>query len=301
MSAPPPETHCGFIAVVGLPNAGKSTLMNQLVGAKVSIVSRRVQTTRNRVLGILIHNQAQLILIDTPGIFAPQKTIERAMVDVAFNALDEADCIIHIADASLKNVLKSNTEIIGKLPADKPVILVLNKTDKTKKPALLKVAAEMNEAFPYKATFMVSAMNGAGTADILEPLAEMMQPGPWLFDPDQMTDMPMRMMAAEITREKIFEQLHAELPYAVMVQTENWENFDNGSIKIDQAVYVERPSQKAIMLGKGGSRIKEIGMAARLEMEEIFGQKVHLKLFVKVEKDWAEKADNLRLIGILPS
>lgn len=295
------QQRCGFVAVVGLPNAGKSTLINQLVGSKVSIVSSKVHTTRNRILGIALHKEAQIILMDTPGIFdaGGARPMEKAMVGLAFDTLEESEAVIHIVDAATSKTLGKNADIIKKLPDNKPVILVLNKTDKVHKPDLLKLATEFNEAFNYDATFMVSSLKGSGTDGLLKHLAEQVKPGDWMFDEDQITDMPMRMMAAEITREKIFNQLHEELPYAAMVQTEQWETFDNGSIKIGQLVFVERDSQKAIVLGKGGSRIKQIGQEARLEMEEIFGARIHLKLFVKVEDKWAERPENLRLLGLI--
>lgn len=295
------ETRCGFVAVIGLPNAGKSTLINQLVGSKVSIVSSKVHTTRNRILGIALHKKAQIILMDTPGIFdaGGARAMEKAMVGLAFDTLEESECAVHIVDAAAKNPLEKNAELITKLPSDKPVLLVLNKTDKIRKPDLLALATGFNEAFSYEATFMVSSLKGDGTSQVLEHLAEQVKPGEWMFDEDQITDMPMRMMAAEITREKIFNQLHKELPYAAMVQTESWEAFDNGSIKINQLVFVERDSQKAIVLGKGGSRIKQIGQEAREELEEIFEARIHLKLFVKVQDKWAERPENLRLIGLM--
>jgi len=301
MSAFDENTRCGFVSVIGLPNAGKSTLINHLVGSKVSIVSPKTHTTRNRILGIALHGQAQIILIDTPGIFdaGGSRTMEKAMVGAAFDALEESDFAIHLVDVSMKNPLNKNKALIEKLPKNKPVLLALNKTDKVKKEELLELAAAFNDAFPYEATFMISALKGHGTKTLLEHLAANLTVGPWLFEEDQITDMPMRLMAAEITREKIFNQLHQELPYAAMVHTEDWEHFDNGSIKIGQIVFVERDSQKAIVLGKGGSRIKQIGQEAREELEKIFDTRIHLKLFVKVQDNWAEKNENLRLMGLL--
>jgi GTPase len=298
MSENPDNQRCGFAAVIGLPNAGKSTLVNTLVGTKVSIVSKRVQTTRCRVLGIALHENAQVILIDTPGIFAPQKTLEKAMVSAALESLDQADVIVHIVDAGFKDALKRNQELIKKLPRDMPVVLVLNKVDKVEKTALLTLSTMFNEAYPYAATFMISALKGQGAKDVLVDLASRIEEGPWIFAEDQITDMPMRLMAAEITREKIFDMLYQELPYAVMVETEKWEEFKNGSVKIDQAIFVEKDSQKAIILGKGGAQIKKIGETARKDMENIFGMPVHLKLFVKVQKDWPEDAANYRHIGL---
>lgn len=301
MSAASQNTACGFVSVIGLPNAGKSTLINRLVGAKVSIVSPKTHTTRNRILGIALHENAQIILIDTPGIFdaGGSRPMEKAMVAAAFDALEESEFAIHLVDVSLKSPLEKNRALIEKLPENKPVLLVLNKTDKIKKEQLLTLAASFNDAFPYAATFMISALKGSGTDTLLSHLAANMKPGPWMFEEYQITDMPMRLMAAEITREKIFNQLHNELPYAAMVYTENWEHFDNGSIKISQVVFVERDSQKAIVLGKGGTRIKQIGQEAREELEKIFDARIHLKLFVKVQGNWAERDENLRLMGLL--
>lgn len=290
---------CGFVSVVGLPNAGKSTLINTLVGSKVSIVSPKVQTTRTRVLGIVTQAQSQIIFVDTPGIFDAQKTLERAMVGAAYEALEESDIVMHIIDASKKNIVPVNEAIIKKFPQNKPVILVLNKTDIVDKPDLLKITTALNAAFGYTATFMVSALKNKGVSDVLSPLAELLPQGPWMFAEDELTDMPMRMMAAEITREKIFYQLHQELPQATMVHTENWEVFENGSVKIDQVVYVQRESQKAIVLGKGGLRIKQIGREARLELEQLFDMRIHLKIHVKVQENWSERPENLRLLGLL--
>jgi GTP-binding protein Era len=298
MSLHEDEKQFGSVAVLGLPNAGKSTLVNALVGSKVSIVSPKVQTTRSRVLGIAMQGRAQVVLIDTPGVFAPKKPLERAMVKAAYDALDGADIVLHLVDASVKNPAEKNAEIIEKLPKDAFVMLVLNKVDQVKKEELLTLSVDLNGRFDYRATYMVSALKGSGTADVLKGLAQNLPAGEWAFDEDQLTDMPMRLMAAEITREKIFQQLHQELPQAVMVETETWEQFDDGSIKIGQAITVQREGQKAIVLGRGGSRIKQIGQAARLDLEEIFGLRIHLKLFVKVEEDWAGRAENYQRIGL---
>lgn len=292
------DKRCGFVAVLGLPNAGKSTLVNALVGSKVSIVSKRVQTTRCRVLGIALHEKSQVILIDTPGIFAPEKTLEKVMVKAAWDALEQTDVIIHIVDAGIKDAARKNQEIIRGLPEKATILLVLNKTDKVAKPDLLALSQALNTAYPYAATFMISALKNEGTADILRDLAGRVAQGSWIFEEDQITDMPMRLLAAEITREKIFEMLYQELPYAVLVETEKWENFNNGSVKIDQVIYVQRDSQKAIVLGKGGNQIKTIGAASRLELEQIMGARVHLKLFVKVQENWAERAENYALMGL---
>lgn len=296
------KSHCGFVSVIGLPNAGKSTLINTLVGAKVSIVSRKVQTTRCRVLGIALHDEAQIILIDTPGIFKPKKTLEKAMVSSALSSFDEAEFIVHIVDAAMRNPLEANSVVMRALDdqgANKQnVILVLNKVDRVSKPALLAIAQDMNEAFPYMATFMISATEGKGVPDLADFLAEKLPEGPWMFPEDQITDMPMRLMAAEITREKIYDQIHQEIPYSVFVATESWENFDDGSVKISQVIFVQKESQKGIVLGKGGSKIKAVGQAARIELEDILDTRVHLKTFVRVQENWAERLENYEMFGL---
>jgi GTP-binding protein Era len=293
------STRCGFACILGLPNAGKSTLVNALVGSKVSIVSRKSQTTRSRVLGILMQDDTQIVLVDTPGIFTPKKIMEKAMVQAAWDALDGADVIVHLVDASSRDAIESNGIILEKISAEKPCLLVLNKTDRVNKPdSVCNLAQKMNERFNYAGTFMISALTKDGISDVLADIAKRLPAGPFLFDPEQTTDMPMRLIAAEITREKIFENLHQELPYAVFIETESWENFDDGSVKIDQTVYVQRDSQKAIVLGKGGNQIKQIGQSSRRELEEMMGCRVHLKLFVKVKEDWPERAEYLQLMGL---
>lgn len=292
------DTKAGFVSIIGLPNAGKSTLLNTLVGNKVSIVSRKVQTTRNRVLGITVQGDTQIIFIDTPGIFVPKKTLEKAMVRTAYDAIPEGDIVAHLVDVTTPGALEKNRIILDKLNSDTPTILVLNKVDQVKKSDLLHLAAQFNGAFRYNNTFMISALHGQGTTDLITHLISDMPNGPFLFDEDQISDMPMRLMAAEITREKIFDRLHQELPYSIMVYTENWEEFENNSIKINQVILVERDSQKGIVLGKSGQKVKEIGTMARQELEEIMGTRIHLKLFVKVQENWAERPDNYRLMGL---
>ena len=294
-----PDKSCGFVSVIGLPNAGKSTLINTLVGQKVSIVSSKKQTTRCRVLGIMIHdNKHQMIFIDTPGVFDAKKSMEHAMVGAAFDSLGEGDCILHLVSASEPDAANKAVLIEKRLPKNKPVFLALNKVDNVKKEKLLDLAATLNENFDYKATFMISGLKNKGLETMLDALAREMPEGLWHFEEDEVTTMPMRMLAAEITREKIFEQLHRELPYAALVETENWEQFDNGDIKISQAIYIQRDSQKAIVLGKGGSRIQKIGKAARLELEDMMGCKVHIKLFVKVKENWPDNPENYGLMGL---
>ena len=291
---------CGIVAVIGLPNAGKSTLTNALVGEKVSIVSRKVQTTRACVMGIISCGAAQLILVDTPGMFkaSDNKMLEQAMVKAAWSALSDADCVVHLVDVSAGNIRKSNASILNRLPDKKPCFLALNKIDKLDKSALLSLASDLNEAFAYEKTFMVSALKNKGLDSMVATFVQYLPQGPWMFSEDQASNMPVRMMAAEMTRETMFEQLHQELPYDIMVVTENWEEFENGSVKIDQLIYVKKESQKGIVVGKGGQRIKKIGLKTRAELEDILQQHVHLKLRVKVQENWSERAENYPLIGL---
>jgi len=287
----------GSCALVGLPNVGKSTLTNALVGSKVSIVTRKVQTTRCRITGIMIQDNSQIVLVDTPGVFAPKTKLDQAMVGAAWDALDETDIVLHIVDAGGRDPLKQNKALLEKLPEGK-AILILNKIDETNKDVFLKLAADFNDAHPYGATFMISALKQKGLAELRNFITEAMPKSPWGFDEDDLTDMPMRFMAAEITREKIFLQLHEELPYSIFVETETWEQFDNGNVKIGQVIVVQKDSQKAIVLGKGGSRIKKIGESARMDMSETFGFPVHVKLFVKVQKNWADISENYLKMGL---
>lgn len=291
---------CGYVSVIGIPNAGKSTLVNTLVGSKVSIVSRKVQTTRSRILGIALHANAQIILIDTPGIFKAKKTLEKAMVNAALSSFEEADFIIHIIDSKAKNPVENNRALQKTLKDRNAqnVILVLNKIDKMEKTKLLALTQELNDAFSYKATFMISALNGKGVEDLAAYLSGNLPEGVWMYDRDQITDMPMRLMAAEITREKIYDLVHQEIPYSVFVKTESWENFDNGSVKISQVIYVQKESQKGILLGKGGAKIKAIGRAAREELEGILGTRTHLKTYVRVQENWTECAENYEMFGL---
>ena len=286
----------GFIAVVGEPNAGKSTLINQLVGQKVSIVSPKVQTTRQRILGIAISGEAQLVLIDTPGIFAPKKRLDRAMVASAWDAGKDADQIILIVDASQKSQARS-LEILKGLDGRK-VILALNKVDAVDKEKLLKIAQQYSAFENVSEIFMISALTGDGVSDLMAHLVEQAPEGIWMFPEDDITDMPQRLWAAEITREQLYHQLHQELPYETFIETEAWEEFDNGDVKINQVIYVNRDSQKSIILGKRGSKIKEISQAARTELTSLLGRKVHLYLYVKVAEDWSEKAAFYRNAGL---
>lgn len=283
------DQRCGFVSIIGAPNAGKSTLVNRLVGAKVSIVSPKVQTTRTRVMGVVNHDDAQIVFIDTPGIFQPRKRLEKAMVAAAWQGTADAEEILLLVDAGKGRVNDDTKAIIGRLKdSQREVILLLNKIDMVQKEKLLAITADLNAEGIFKETYMISALTGDGVQTLLDTLAKRMPQGPWMFGDDQISDMPMRLLAAEITREKIFLQLGDELPYASTVETEQWEDFENGDVKISQTVYVMRDTQKAIVLGKGGARIKKIGQAAREELEEILERRVHLSLFVKVRDKWTD-------------
>ena len=284
-----PQQRCGFVSIIGAPNAGKSTLVNRLVGAKVSIVSPKVQTTRTRVMGVVNHDDTQIVFVDTPGIFQPRKRLEKAMVAAAWQGTADAEEILLLVDVGKGRINDDTKSIIGRLKdTQRTVILLLNKIDMLQKDKLLALAADLNAEGIFKEIFMISALTGDGVAALMDTLAARMPEGPWMFGEDQISDMPMRMLAAEITREKIFLQLGDELPYSSTVETELWEDFDNGDVKISQTVYVMRDSQKAIVLGKGGARIKKIGQAAREELEEILERRVHLSLFVKVRDKWTD-------------
>jgi GTP-binding protein Era len=287
MSAPS-KTSCGFFALIGAPNVGKSTLVNRIVGAKVSIVSPKVQTTRTRVLGITIREQSQIIFIDTPGIFAPKRRLDRAMVASAWGGASDADGVILLVGA--KRGISADTRLImdGLKKQNRQVMLGINKIDLVKKPILLDLAATLTETGLFTEIFMISAETGDGVDDLLDNLTEQLPQGPWMFPEDQISDMPSRLLAAEITREKVYLQLHQELPYAVTVETEKWEQGDDGSAKVNQIIYVQKPGQKAIVLGKGGAKIKKIGEMARKELEDLLGHRVHLFLFVKVRENWGE-------------
>lgn len=286
------KTHCGFVSLIGAPNAGKSTLINQLVGSKVSIVTHKVQTTRNRIVGLVMHDNCQIAFVDTPGIFTPQKRLEKAMVDAAWQGADEADIICLLVDAARHKRRDETLEIIKKLEKQKRrCILILNKVDIADKPKLLELAAALNENDIFDQTFMISAKTGSGKKDLLDYLSSQLPEGPYLYDPDSLTDMPMRLFSAEITREKLFLQLQDELPYALAVETESYEVNEKGHVLISQVIYITRDSHKPIVLGKGGSRIKRIGKESRLELEDILETKVNLKLFVKVRKNWVENPE----------
>ncbi|MFN7102115.1 MAG: GTPase Era [Pseudorhizobium sp.] len=291
-------TRSGFVALIGATNAGKSTLLNRLVGAKVSIVSHKVQTTRAIVRGIAIHKTAQIVFMDTPGIFKPRRRLDRAMVMSAWGGAKDADLILLLIDS--ERGLRGDADAIlqGLKDVHQPKILVLNKIDRVDPESLLKLTAAANEVVEFERTFMVSATTGSGCTDLLDFLTDRLPEGPWYYPEDQISDLPMRQLAAEITREKLFLRLHQELPYASHVETEKWEERKDGSVRIEQVIYVERDSQKKIALGKGGDAIKAISTASRKELSEILGQPVHLFLFVKVRENWGDDPERFREMGL---
>jgi GTP-binding protein Era len=292
------ETRCGFVVLIGAPNAGKSTLLNALVGSKVSIVSRKVQTTRTLVRGIAIEGTAQIIFVDTPGIFMPRRRLDQAMVTSAWGGAGDADLVGLLVDAS-KGVDEAVEAILSGLPKLKAsAILVLNKIDTVERSSLLKLTAEINMRFAFRETFMISALTGDGVAPLKARLAAMMPEGPWLYPEDQVSDAPLRLLAAEITREKLFERLHDELPYQSTVETDSWKELPDGSSRIEQTIYVARDGQKKIVIGDGGRTIKAIGQAARKEIAEAAEQKVHLFLFVKVRPGWVDDPERYREMGL---
>jgi GTP-binding protein Era len=292
------ETSCGFVALIGAPNAGKSTLINQLVGAKVSIVSRKVQTTRGLVRGIAIEGQAQIIFVDTPGIFAPKRRLDRAMVSSAWGGAGDADAVALLVDAR-SGMDEEVTAILARLAQVRATkVLVLNKIDTVEAPSLLALAAKLNAELPFAETFMISALRGHGVLKLKQRLAAMMPAGPWLYPEDQISDAPLRSLAAEITREKIFERLHDELPYQSTVETELWKDMPDGSARVEQTIYVMREGHKKIVIGEGGRTIKAIGMAARKDIMAAAEQTVHLFLFVKVRENWLDDPERYREIGL---
>jgi GTPase len=296
-------TRCGFVAVLGAPNAGKSTLVNSLVGTKVSIVSPKVQTTRTIVRGIALEGDSQIVFVDTPGIFeGATRRLERAMVSVAWSGAQDADAVLLVVDGA--RAIEDNTKAILSSLAKRqkknptPVMLVVNKVDAAKKERLLETTSWLNEALDFAETFMVSALSGDGTDKILDILSASMPISPWLFPEDDVSDMPQRLLAAEITREKLFMALRQELPYDCAVETETWKEFKDGSARIDQTIYVTRDSQKPIVLGKGGKAIKAVGEQARIELESLLGRRLHLFLHVKVEPKWRERRAHYSAWGL---
>lgn len=291
-------TRAGFVAIIGAPNAGKSTLLNQLVGSKVAIVTHKVQTTRARIRGIAIEGNAQIVFVDTPGIFKPKRRLDRAMVDAAWGGAKDSDQVLLLIDVQ-KGVTEEVRAILKSLEdSQRKVLLALNKIDGVPHAKLLEMAQELNETGLFSEIFMISALTGDGVDDLRRHVAALMPEGPWLYPEDQIADVPMRSLAAEITREKAYLRLHDELPYALTVETESWEEKKDGSIRIQQVIYVERDSQKKIVLGKGGQSIKTIGQLAREEMQELLETKVHLFLFVKVRENWGNDRERFGAMGL---
>ena len=291
-------TRCGYVALIGAPNAGKSTLLNRLVGRKLAIVTPKVQTTRTRLLGIAILGPAQLILVDTPGIFEPRRRLDRAMVAAAWAGAADADATVLLVDAA-RPADPDTQRIVDRLAASgRRAILALNKVDLVRRDSLLLMADTLFRAGCFDSVFMISGLTGDGIEDLQRHLASVMPPSPWLFPEDQLSDAPERWLAAEITREQVFLQLHDELPYAAAVETEAWEERRDGSVRIDQVIYVRRPGQRAIMLGDGGRRIKTIGARARAELAQLLERPVHLFLFVKVRDNWIEDPERYAALGL---
>ncbi len=294
-------TRCGFVALIGEPNAGKSTLLNRMVGAKVSIVTHKVQTTRTRIRGVAIEGAAQLVFVDTPGLFRPRRRLDRAMVAAAWGGASDADVVVLLIEAHrgrTEGVDAILQALDANVPPGKPVALAINKIDRVKAETLLALSAEMNAARDFAATFMISAERGYGVEDLRRWLAEKVPAGPWLYPEDQIADVPLRQIAAEITREKLTLRLHQELPYELTVETEKWEDRKDGSVRIDQIVYVGREGHKGIALGPKGETIKAVGQAARAELKEFLGREVHLFLTVKVRPGWQDEAERYGEMGL---
>ncbi|WAC26483.1 GTPase Era [Ancylobacter sp. SL191] len=297
-SQTPAPTRCGFVALIGAPNAGKSTLTNALVGSKVSIVSHKVQTTRSLVRGIALEGPTQIILVDTPGIFAPKRRLEKAMVRSAWSGAGDADAIVLLIDARAGLTEEVEAIINGLANVKRPRAILLNKIDLVKRDTLLELAAAISARISFDRLFMVSALTGDGLTELRDWLAQTLPFGPWLYPEDQISDAPMRMLAAEITREKLFHRLHEELPYRSTVETDSWQERKDGSVRIEQTIFVERESQRKIVLGKGGETIKAISTGARKELTGILEQPVHLFLFVKVRENWADDPERYREMGL---
>ena len=293
-----PATRCGFVALVGAPNAGKSTLLNLLVGGKVSIVTPKVQTTRTRITGICMAGEAQIVFLDTPGIFAPKRRLERAMVNAAWRGAHDADIVVVLVDA--RRGFDSDTAriVAGLADSSRQAVLALNKVDLVKRERLLPLAAELGESGVFGETFMISALKGDGVDSLRDHLAGRMLAGPWLYPEDQLSDIPLRLLAAEVTREKLFLRLHQELPYALTVETESWQERDDGGVRIEQTIYLLRSGHKPIVLGKGGRQIKAVGQAAREDLAELLGRPVHLFLHVKVAPKWTDDPSRYRDMGL---
>jgi GTP-binding protein Era len=289
---------CGFIAILGAPNAGKSTLLNRLLGAKLAIVTPKPQTTRRRMLGIVIESETQIILVDTPGIFAPRRRFDRAMVGAAWSGAADADLVMVLIDADRGIDGDAQRVLDGVAQHRPPAIAVLNKIDLVDKNALLPLADRLDKTGLFQRVMMISSLNGDGVADLKRHLATSVPEGPWHYPEDQLTDLSERLIAAEITRERLFLELRQELPYASTVETDRWQEQKDGSVRLDQTIHVERASQKPIVLGKGGQQIKRIGELARAEMERSFGRRVHLFLFVRVTEGWTESREHYQSLGL---
>jgi GTP-binding protein Era len=293
-----PPTRSGYVALIGAPNSGKSTLLNRLVGHKLAIVTPKAQTTRNRLLGIAIEGTTQLIFVDTPGIFAPRRRLDRAMVAAAWSGAEDADETLLLVDAS-RGVDEDTQRILDRLAErSRHSILALNKIDLVPRERLLGLADRLSREGRFDPLFMISGLKGDGVDDVKQHLAASLPSGPWLFPEDQLSDAPERLIAAEVTREQVFLQLHDELPYAATVETERWDDKPDGSVRIEQVIYVQRPSQRAIVLGEGGRRIKMIGARARVELGRMLDRQVHLFLFVKVRENWVEDRERFRALGL---
>lgn len=301
-TAKPKEAKCGFVAIIGAPNAGKSTLLNAMVGSKVAIVTHKVQTTRARIRGIAIEGDTQIVFVDTPGIFKPKRRLDRAMVDAAWGGAGDADVIILMVDTERERGEDLQRVLEGLKGQGRKAVLVLNKADvmtsEKGREKLLKLAAELNETGLFTRTFMISALTGDGVDDLKRYIADQMPKGAWHYPEDQTADVPLRSLAAEVTREKLYLRLHDELPYELTVETESWEQKKDGSIRIQQVIFVRRDSQKQIVLGAGGQTIKTVGQLARKELEEMLETKVHLFLFVKVRENWGDDRERYREMGL---
>ena len=296
------EKRAGFIAVIGSPNAGKSTLINHFIGQKVTIVTRKVQTTRSVIRGICIHKESQLVFSDTPGIFEPKRRLDRAMVEAAWGSSSDADIILFLYDAQKSRIDNETNKILNELAqSTKKKILVLNKVDRVDNKTLLPLIKNFEALCSFDATFIISALTGEGSKEVLSYLAKNLPKGPWLYPEDDITDLPARLLAAEITREQIFMRLHQELPYATTVETEEWTERDDGAIVINQTIYLKKAGHKKIVIGKNGSMIKILGKAARIEIEQILERSVHLFLFVKVRENWMDDPDRYKVWGLNPN
>lgn len=289
---------CGFVAVIGPPNAGKSTLANALVGQKVTIVSQKEQTTRMRLRAVVMHQNSQIILVDTPGIFDAKQRFDRSMVNEVWRGVEDADEVLVVLDAARTKKPEIDLMLDGLAGSKKRLSLVINKIDTVRNDSLLALVQELNERVDFAETYLISALSGDGLDRLKDTLAEAMPEGPWLYPEDQAADVPSLLLASEVTREKLFLRMHQELPYSLTVETDKWENRKDGSVRIEQTIYVRRDGQKAIVLGKGGSAMKEVASQSRAELEEMFERRVHLFVFVKVRKNWQEDPERYRMLGL---